>query len=125
MSTIEACAADPNKKVRHGFELDVDKSVGKAINVRFTYGEELKDQGPKTMGFPGGMTHRTEMRIPEEFEISWETMDGNKHTAKVPVRSLLPGSIEDKKVLFVIFQDHIEGYVSTYTPYGPKRERFY
>ncbi|ANC42913.1 hypothetical protein A6P55_00145 [Pandoraea pnomenusa] len=65
------------------------------------------------------------MHVPEEFEISWETLDGRTHEAKVPVRSRLQGTVENKTIIFVIMQNHIEGYVGVSTPYGQKRERFY
>lgn len=127
MSVLDGCAAaEPNAKVRHGLEIEVDKSVGRAVNIRYTYGDEFVNETKPSARAIGPMfSYVAPMHIPEEFEISWETQDGKKHTAKVPVRSRLPGSVADKTVLFVIMQDHIEGYVAISTPYGQKRERFY
>lgn len=127
MSAIVGCAiAGPNDKVRHGLEIEVDKSVGKAINIRYTYGDEFVDQTrPAAIAIGPFTTYIAPMHIPEEFQINWETTDGAKHEAKVPVRSRLPGSIENKSVIFVIMPDHVEGYVGVSTPYGQKRERFY
>lgn len=65
------------------------------------------------------------MRVPAEFEISWEAPEGTRHEAKIPVRSRLPGSIENKTIVFVIMPGSVEGYVGISTPYGQKRERFY
>jgi len=119
-------AVGPNEKVRHGLEIEVDKSVGRAVNIRYTYGDEfVNSTKPSAIAIGPMFTYIAPMRIPEEFEISWETQDGKQHEATVPVRGRLPGSVENKTVLFVIMQDHIEGYVSVSTPYGPKRERFY
>jgi hypothetical protein len=100
--------------------------IGKAINIRYTYGDEFVDQTrPAAIAIGPFTTYIAPMHIPEEFQISWETTDGAMHKAKVPVRSRLPGSIENKSVIFVIMPDHVEGYVGVSTPYGQKRERFY
>lgn len=127
MSVFDGCAAaGPNAKVRHELQIEVDKSVGRAVNIRYTYGDEIVNQTrPAAIPIGAFENYTAPMHIPDEFEISWETQDGKKHEAKVPVRSRLPGSVENKTVLFVIMQDHIEGYVAIYTPYGQKRERFY
>ncbi|BEV71365.1 hypothetical protein THUN1379_08470 [Paludibacterium sp. THUN1379] len=126
MCAIMGCAAGPNDKVRHGLEIEVDKSVGKATNIRYTYGDELVDETrPVAIAIGSFTTYIARMHIPEEFHISWETSDGTKHDAKVPVRSRLSGSIENKDIVFVIMADHVEGYVGVWTPYGQKRERFY
>lgn len=127
MSVLDGCAAvGPNVKVRHGLEIEVDKSVGRVVNIRYTYGDEFVNETKPSARAIGSMfSYVAPMYIPERFEISWETQDGKKHEAKVPVRSRLPGSMENKTVLFVIMQDHIEGYVAISTPSGQKRERFY
>jgi len=127
MSMLNGCAAaGANAKVRHGLEIEVHKSVGEAKNIRYTYGDELVAQvRPSAIAIGAFMSYIAPMHIPEEFEISWETQDGKKHEAKVPVRSRLPGSVENKTIVFVIMSDHVEGYVAASTPYGEKRERFY
>jgi hypothetical protein len=114
------------KRVRHGLEIEVDKTVGRAINIRYTYGDELVDQTrPAAIAIGAFTSYTAPMYIPEDFEISWETQDGKSHVAKVPVRSRLPGSVENKTIVFVIMSEHVEGFVGTSTPYGQKRERFY
>jgi hypothetical protein len=129
MSVLDGCAAaaaGSNAKVRHKLEIEVDKSVGRAINIRYTYGDELVDQTrPMAIAIGAFTSYIAAMHIPEEFAISWETVEGKKHGVKVPVRSRLPGSVENKSVIFVIMQDHVECYVGLDTPYGQKRDRFY
>lgn len=118
--------ASPYKKVRHGFEIEVDRTVGRAINIRYTYGDELVDQTrPSAIAIGAFTSYTAPMHIPEDFEISWETQDGKNHAAKVPVRSRLLSSVENKTIVFVIMSEHVEGFVGTPTPYGQKRERFY
>ena len=127
MSVLDGCAAaESNAKVRHELQIEVDKSVERAVNIRYTYGDEFVNETKPSARAIGPMfSYVAPMRVPEEFEISWETQDGKTHTAKIPVLSRLPGSVENKTVLFVIMQDHIEAYVAISTPYGQKRERFY
>lgn len=127
MSVLAGCAvAGPNSKVLHELQIEVNKSVGRALNIRYTYGSEFVNEAVPSAGSVAAFENYTAlMLIPDEFEISWETQDGKKHQAKVPVRSRLPGSVENKSVIFVIMPDHVEGYVGVSTPYGQKRERFY
>jgi len=127
MSVLDGCAATgSNAKIRHGLEIEVDKSVGRVVNIRYTYGNEFVNATKPSAGSIGPMfVYIAPMTIPEEFEIHWETQDGKKHDAKVPVRSRLPGSVENKSIVFVIMQDHVEGYVAVSTPFGQKRERFH
>lgn len=127
MSVLSGCAAaGANAKVRHGLEIEVDKSVGEAKNIRYTYGDELVDQKrPSAIAIGAFMAYISPMHIPEQFAISWETLDGKQHEAKIPVRSRLHSSIKNKTIVFVIMQDHVEGYIGISTPYGQKRERFY
>ena len=127
MGAIVGCAsAGPAAKVYHGLQIELSKSVGQANNIRYTYGDEFVNASKPSAGSIGPLfVYVAPMRVPDEFEISWETQDGKKHEAKVPVRSRLPGSIENKSIVFVIMADHVEGYVGVSTPYGQKRERFY
>lgn len=127
MSALEGCAAaGPNAKVYHSLQVEVHKSVGRAKNIRFTYGDEFVNETVPSAGSIAAFENYTApMHVPEEFEISWETLDGRTHEAKVPVRSRLQGTVENKTIIFVIMQNHIEGYVGVSTPYGQKRERFY
>jgi hypothetical protein len=127
MVTLGGCAASTqNSYVYHAFALEVDKSAGHVANIRYTYGDELPDE-TKPSAKPGIPydTHFAPMQIPEEFKISWETQDGKKHEARVPVRSRISSSVKNKTILFLIMYESIEGYIETDTPYGPKRERFY
>jgi hypothetical protein len=118
--------AEPNSKVYHGLQIEVNKSVGMVLNIRYTYGSAFVNETlPSAGSFAAFENYTAPMLIPDEFEISWETQDGKKHQANVPVRSRLPGSVENKSVIFVIMPDHVEGYVGVFTPYGQKRERFY
>nr|WP_143029100.1 hypothetical protein [Massilia sp. PDC64] len=127
MSAIVGCAvAGPNDRVRYALEIEVDKSLGKTTNIRYIYGDELVDQvRPIAIAIAPFTSYIATMHIPEEFQISWETIDDAKHEAEVPVRSRLLSSIEHKSIVFVIMPDHVEGYVGVSTPYGQKRERFY
>lgn len=127
MSVLDGCsAAGPSAKVYHGLEIEVNKSVGHANNIRYTYGDEFINYTKPSAGSIAAFSSYTApMHVPEEFEISWETPDGKKHEVKVPVRSRLSGSVENKTIVFVIMQDHVEGYLAVSTPYGQKRERFY
>jgi len=118
------CATTPEQKVRNGFELTVDKSVSEVKNIRFHYGDlGWMERAGATAG--GGSTWRMEMIVPENFEISWETIDGTPRRAVIPVKTRLPGSVKDKTVLFLIMQDHVEAYLAVSTPSGQMRERFY
>lgn len=127
MSVLDGCAAaGPNAKVYHGLQIEVHKSVGRANNIRYSYGDEFVDATVSSAGSIASFEDYTApMHIPEKFEISWETQDGETHEAKVPVRSRLPGSVENKTLVFVIMSDHVEGYIGVSTPFGQKRERFY
>jgi hypothetical protein len=123
---VGCASGGPNQKVRHGLEIEVDKSVGRVVNVRYTYGDDFVDEKKPSASFVGPMfSYIAAMRIPEEFQISWETLDGKKHQARVPVRSRISVSVENKFIVFVIMQDHVEGNVAEPTPFGRKRERFY
>jgi len=127
MSMLTSCAiAGINSKVLHELQIEVSKKVGRALNIRYTYGSEFVNETVPSAGSVAAFENYTApMLIPDEFEISWETEDGKKHQAKVPVRSRLPGSVENKSVIFVIMPDHVEGFIGTSTPYGQTRERFY
>ena len=124
---VAGCAAtEVNGRVRHGLEIEVDKSLGRATKIRYTYGDEIVDQArPTAIAIGAFTTYVASMPIPEEFRISWETPDGGMHEAIVPVRRFIRGSIANKNIVFVIMQDCVEGYVGVDTPYGHKRERFY
>jgi len=86
MSAIACCAvAGPNDKVRHGLEIEVDESIGKAAKIRYTYGDEFVDQiRPVAIAIGAFKTYIALMHIPEKFQISWEATDGSKHEAKCP-----------------------------------------
>ena len=117
---------ETNPRVRHGLEIEVNKSLGKATSIRYTYGVEIVDQvRPVAIAIGAFTTYVASMHVPEDFRISWETADGGKHEAKVPVRSAIPGSLANKTIVFVLMQDHVQGYIGVSTPYGQKRERFY
>ncbi|MHA4866187.1 hypothetical protein ACXZ1M_00620 [Duganella sp. PWIR1] len=127
LSSLGGCAiAGKNDKVYHGLQIEVHRSVGKVFNVRYTYGEAIVNETVPSAGSVAAFeNYSAPMRIPEEFQISWETQDEKKHEAKVPVYSRFSGSIDNKSIIFVIMSDHVEGYVGVSTPYGQKRERFY
>lgn len=127
MSAITGCAAaGPESKVYHRFQLEVHKSAVQVSNVRFTYGDDFVDTVvPVARAIASFEDYSAPMRVPDEFHISWETQDGKKHEEKVPVRHRVPGSLENKSIIFVIMPDHMEGYIGVSTPYGQKRERFY
>lgn len=125
MTTLGSCAAGPNERVYHAFELRVDQSIEYAKHIRYRYGELGEQEKPSAKFGASFTTMRLEMPIPEDFEISWETPDGKGHHAVVPVRSRLQGSVTGKNILFLILYDEVQGYVATNTPTGEKRERFY
>jgi hypothetical protein len=121
-----AMAGTSTEKVDHELALEVGKGVPKVANIRYRYGE-LGWRERAVMAFPGsGSRVSSTMVVPDDFEISWETQEGKRYDFKVPVRSKLPSGIKGKTVLFVIMQDHVEGYVVTPLPnFQEKRERFY
>lgn len=127
MSVLNGCAAaEQDVKVYYGLQIEVHRSVGRANNIRYTYGDEFVNiTVPSAGSIAAFESYTAPMHIPEEFEISWETPDRKKHEAKVPVRNRLKGSVENKMIVFVIMFDHVEGYIGISTPHGQKRERFY
>jgi len=127
MSNLSGCAtAGAQDKVYHTLEILVDKSVGKAFNIKYTYGEEFIDYiKPSAGSVTPFSSYTAPMRIPDEFKISWETQDRQKHEARVPVLSKLPDSVKNQTILFVIMPDHVEGFVAVSTPSGPRKTRFY
>ncbi len=126
MTTLGSCAAGPNDRVYYTFDLLVDKSLDYAKHIRYRYGELGEHEKPiaKSNGV-SIINMGLEMTVPEDFEISWETPDGKQHHALVPVRSRIKGSVKGKTVLFLILHDEVQGYISTSTPTGEMRERFY
>lgn len=127
ISAILGCAsAEPSAKVYHRLQIEVHKTTVQLKNIRFTYGDDFVDSlVPSARAIGAFEDYSAPMRIPDEFDIRWETQDGKKHEAKVPVRSRLPDSIENKSIIFVIMPDHVEGFIGVSTSYGQKRERFY
>lgn len=127
MNTLNGCAAaEPDTKVRHTLRIEVHKSVGGAKNILFTYGDEIVAlKRPSAIAAVPFLSYTSSMKVPEEFEISWETPDGKKHEAKVPVRSQIKRSVKNKAIVFVIMQDHVEGYIDLSMSYGGEMERFY
>lgn len=125
MSAIQGCAAmDSNAPVFHGFQIEVDKSVGRIVNITYSYGDDFVNvKKPSAIAIGPWTSYDAPMRIPDHFEASWETSDGKKHEAKVSVKSRLPSSIENKIVAFVIMKDHVEGYVLN-SAISAKRELF-
>jgi len=68
MSAISGCAtAGAEDRIYHTPQIEVDKSVGKAINIKYTYGKELFNQNIPLAGWIGGPfeDHAAPMRIPE------------------------------------------------------------
>jgi hypothetical protein len=126
MSALEGCAAGPNERVRHGLQIELGEGVGRINNIRYTYGDEFVNERKASASSPiPWFIHIAPMILPEEFLISWEAQGGEKHAAKIPVRSRLSSSIENKIIVFVVMQDTVEGYIAVSTPFGQKRERFF
>ena len=127
ISAITSCAAvEPGARVYHRFQLEVHKSAIRLYNIRFTYGDDFVETVvPSARAVRSFEDYSAKMRVPEEFDIRWETQDGEKHEAKVPVRSRLIGPVENKSIVFIIMADHVEGYIGVSTPSGQKRDRFY
>jgi hypothetical protein len=115
-----------SEKVYHGYAIEVGDGVPAVTNIKYRYGvlrwEEARIAAP-----PAPFTTvRAPMTIPEEFLISWDTKDGKHYDVKVPVRSKVPADIKGKTILFVIMQDHIEGFVATpLANFQDRLERFY
>ena len=124
---LTGCATTvTNARVRHGLQIELDKSVGQATNIRYTYGDEFVDQvKPVASSIGAFITYIALMHVPEKFQVSWETANGEKHEATVPVRSSIRRPIANKNIVFVIMHDYVEGYVGVTTRYGQMRERFY
>ena len=118
--------SDGVEQVYHGFALEVDSSIKRIQNFRYIYGVLGGNELRKGASSPGHFTSANlSMPIPDYFEISWETLDGVSHQAKVPVKGHLPASVKNKTVAFVIMYDSVEGYLERYTPLGIERTRFY
>ena len=121
----QSFAAD-KMKIRHGLQIEVDKSVGRITNITYTYGDEFVKATKPSAGVVVPMfVYISSMTVPEYFEISWETRDGKKHETKVPVKSQLNTTVEDKKIVFVIMPNDVEAFIATSTPFGEERERFF
>jgi hypothetical protein len=127
VGSVAGCAIPVgDAKVRHTFEIEVGKTLGKAKNIHYTYGSEFVDEiKPSAIAIGPFISFTASMQVPEFFVVSWNAADGAKHEAKVPVRGKLSGSMEHKSIVFVIMPDWVEGYVGISTPSGEKRERFY
>ena len=121
---LSGCAStDP--RVYHKLEIRLDKSVGRASDLHWSYGPDLPDGHAATASDVSNFeNHPAPMRIPENFEISWQTLDGVKHQAKVPVLNHLPESASNRVVGFVVFYDHVEGYLVERSAQGEKATRF-
>jgi len=113
-------------KVYHGFEIKVGKDMPDVRNVRFRYGDLGWIDRP-IMGYPGSSTLiRSQMIVPDIFEISWSSLEGKKYEYKIPISSKVPSDMEKKKILIIIMQDKVEGYIETPLPnYQYNRTRFY
>lgn len=120
-----AAATTNSEKVYHWLRVEVGKGMPMVKSIRYLYGDlGWRERGAMQAGV--GDSVNSVMTIPDTFEISWETEDGKRYEFKVPVRSKVPVDIKGKKVLFVIMQDHVEGYVRTPLPnFQDKRDRFY
>ena len=119
--------SDGVEQVYHGLILQLDKSVEKIKNIHYKYGVLETDSGIEEKTYsPGSFVNDTLfMPVPDYFEISWETLDGISHQAKVPVKGHLPASVKNKTVAFVIMYDSVQGYLERYTPTGIEKTRFY
>lgn len=127
MIGMGACSAgNDGEKAYYGFEVKLGKSVGELHNVKYHYGD-LGWRDAKIATPPGSVELvRSLMTVPETFEVSWDNEDGQHYAFTVPVRSKIAEDLNKKKVVFVIMEDHVEGYVSTPLPnYRESRERFY
>lgn len=115
----------------YAFELGVDHSLGRATNINYKFGDlgSLSLKRAKYLGWTGQTLQRVEMVVPDFFEVSWETPDGTRHEAKVPVRSRLSRSMlsgHGKGILFMLHQDEVRGYVTNNTdPVTKEPRRFY
>jgi hypothetical protein len=126
MVTMSSCATGADERVYYTLDMLVDKSIDYAKHIRFRYGELGEHEKP--VAKPNGVSIISmglEMNIPEDFEISWETPDGKGHHKVVPVRGRIKNSVKGKSILFLILYDDVQGYISTNTPTGEVRERFY
>jgi len=124
--TLCGCAAGPNDRVYYAFRLMVDDSLSQAMNIHYRYGELGEHFKPSSKSNGDSIIFmRLDMTIPDDFEVSWDTPDGKQHHRRVPVRSRIKDSVKSKSVLFLTLYDDVRGYISTSTPMGEKRERFY
>lgn len=127
VSLLSACAADGSKeKVYHRLQIEVHQSLGRANNIRFTYGDEFVNEFvPSAKSLASFEDCTARMHVPTEFSISLETPSGSQSTATVPIRSQLKGSVENKAIIFATVEDHVEGYTGLCNPYDQRRERFF
>lgn len=96
-----------------------------ANKIRYRYGDlGWREKGAAQAGI--GVTIRSLMTIPDEFEISWESESGKRHEFKVLVRSRIKADLKGKTILFVIKEESVEGYVATRLPnFRDQLDRFY
>jgi hypothetical protein len=125
MTSIGACATTETGRIHHSFAIEVGRGVTPIKKLRYMYGDLGWRENPSAA--PGPLSALSgDMNVPEEFEISWESELGQRYAFKVPVRSKLSGSVEDKTVRFVIMGDRVEGYLGTREGIGSEKlERFY
>lgn len=126
IDAIGSVTAHADDKERHNFGIEVDKSAGTVSNVHYLYGE--LGWRERAAASPGGAfaTVGYVATLPDEFEISWYTKSNIYYHFKIPVRAQIKAEIKDKTVLFVIMDDHVEGFIVTHLQnYHSERERFY
>ena len=99
------------KPVYHTFAIEVGRGVEPVKHLRYLY-STLGWRETPIAAPPGSLSSLSlEMSVPEEFEVSWESSSGKAYHFKVPVRSLIPGSVKRKSIHFVIMGDHVEEYL--------------
>ena len=122
---LSACAAlGPEHRPYHAFELGVAPSAGTVQHLRWHYGD-ITTLGERPVAVGSNVPfvlRRQAMPVPEVFEASWQTADGQWHLARLPVRSVLRHRVEGHSLLFWVTTDGVRGEYITYTPRGDQRE---
>lgn len=122
---LSACAGlGPEQRPYHAFELGVAPSAGTVKHLRWHYSDiTTLGEHPVAVGSNVPFVLRRQaMPVPEVFEASWQTADGQWHLARLPVRSVLRHRVEGHSLLFWVTADGVRGEYITYTPRGDQRE---
>ncbi|MFG6467894.1 hypothetical protein [Roseateles sp. BYS87W] len=124
---LSACAVlGPEQRPYHAFEFGVAPGAGTVQHLRWHY-SDITSLGEKPVAVGRNLPfvlRRQAMPVPEVFEASWQTADGQWRLARLPVRSVLKHRVEGHSLLFWVTAEGVRGEYITYTPRGDQTEVF-